>query len=112
MFNRSSGPSCTNIVDLVATTISLVGNTGHYNDINDIFLHKDEVITAIQNGNKYEYPNESINDENVSGLQSMINYINTHMPKPKAGYSYEDISITLIKKKVNNSSKHHNFEDN
>ena len=112
MFNKSSGPSCSNIVDLVASSISLVDNTGHYNDINDIFLHQDEVITANKIGNKYEYPAESINDENVSGLQSMINYINTHMPKPKAGYSYEDNSITLIKKKVNNSSKHFNFEDN
>ena len=112
MFNKSSGPSCTNIVDLVATSISLVDNTGHYNDINDIFLHKDEVITANQIGTKYEYPNETINDENVSGLQSMINYINTHMPKPKSGYAYEDNSITSIKKKVNNSSRFFNFEDN
>ena len=66
MFNKSSGPSCSNIVDFVASSISLIDNTGHYNDINDIFLHQDEVITANKIGKSYEYPSESINDENVS----------------------------------------------
>ena len=40
----------------------------------------------------------------------MIDYIRTHKPKPS--FTYEDNSLTIVKKRVDASSKHFIYEDN
>ena len=69
----------TNLINVQANRISLVqGNA--INDITDIFVEDQQIKTATlrSDTNKYEYNIADINNTNVSGLQSMINYINTH----------------------------------
>lgn len=111
--NRTTGASCKNTVDVIATSISLYDPTdnGHYTDLNDVFVNKTQVISAQPNESAvFEYPDDQINNQNVSGLQSMIDYIRTHKPKPS--FTYEDNSLTIVKKRVNASNKHFIFEDN
>jgi hypothetical protein len=98
-------------VDLVANSISLVDDSGKPTNIRDFFVNKDEVIKAVQVDGSWQYPPETINDENVSGLKSMINYIKSNTSKAKPGYSYEDNSTTIQKKKINASKKHYNFDE-
>ena len=68
----------TNLINVHANRIGLVqGN--EINDIIDIFVDNSQIKTETLRAdtNKYEYNNSDINNTNVSGLQSMINYINT-----------------------------------
>ena len=112
--NRTTGASCKNIVDIVANSIQLYdpNGSGHYTNIDDIFVKQSQVIPATQNASGvFDFPPESINDYNVSGLQSMIDYINTHT-RTKPSYSYEDNSSIIIKKKINASKKQFVYEDN
>ena len=104
--NRTTGASCKNIVDVIANSIALYDATdnGHYADLNDLFVNQAQVIKAEPNQSAvFEYPNDKINNENGSGLQSMIEYIRTHKPKPS--FAYEDNSLTIVKKRVDASSK-------
>ena len=88
----------TNLINVHANTISLVqGN--EINDITDIFVENQQIKTATLRSDtkKYEYNIADINNTNVSGLQSMINYINTHKPKSQPSITYEEIIIMLKK---------------
>ena len=79
--------------------------------MNAIFVNKANVISAEPNQSAvFEYPNDQINNQNVSGLQSMIEYIKTHKPTPS--FTYEDSSLTIVKKRVNTSKKDFHYEDN
>ena len=71
----------TNLINVHANTISLVqGNA--INDITDIFVENQIKNATLQTiANKYEYNNSDVNNANVSGLQSMINYINTNQQR-------------------------------
>ena len=93
----------TNLINVQANRISLVqGNA--INDITDIFVEDQQIKTATlrPDTNKYEYNISDINNTNVSGLQSMINYINTHKPKSQPSITYEENNYYV--KKVSNSS--------
>ena len=61
--------------------------------------------------NVYEYPSEDITDENISGLKSMLDYINSHSKK-NVNYYYEDNNNIMFKKKINKSKKTLNLEEN
>ena len=79
--NRTTGASLKNTVDIIANSISLYdpSGSGRYNDINDVFVNQDQVISAEPNDRGiFEFPVDKINDDNVSGIQSMIDYIRTH----------------------------------
>ena len=112
--NRTTGASCKNTVDIIATSISLydANGNGHYTDINDVFVNQDQVIVAEPNEKGiFEFPDDQVNDNNVSGLQSMIEYIKTHS-RQKPNITYEDNSLTIVKKRVNASKKSFLYEDN
>ena len=102
---RATGASLLNTVDINANNISVFDNKqSKYININKVYVHDSQIIEATQNENKkYEYPSEDINDNNISGLHSMINYINTHTGKKPNYYFYEDNSNINIKK--NDSKK-------
>ena len=110
---RTTGASLTNSVDINANSISLFDDaTSKYLNIEKVFVNNSQIISAIQNENKeFEYPIEEISDNNISGLHSMINYINTHKGK-KPNYYFEDNSNIIIKKKINNSKRTYSFDDN
>ena len=108
---RTTGASLTNTVDINANNISLFDdNQNKYININEVYVNNSQTIESSLNGNKYEYPQEDISDHNVSGLQSMINYIKNN--KKSSIYYYEDNSNFNIKKKINNSRKTLKFEEN
>ena len=111
---RTTGASLTNSVDINANNISVFDNKqSKYVNINQVYIHDSQIIEASQKENhKFEYPIEDINDNNISGLHSMINYINTHTGKKPNYYFYEDNSNINIKKKINNSSKKYSFDEN
>ena len=111
---RTTGASLTNSVDINANNISVFDNKqSKYVNINQVYIHDSQIIEASQKENhKFEYPIEDINDDNISGLHSMINYINTHTGKKPNYYFYEDNSNINIKKKINNSSKKYSFDKN
>ena len=104
---RTTGASLLNTVDISANNISVFDNQQEkYVNINEVYVHNSQIIEATKSeNNKYEYPTEDINDHNVSGLQSMINYFNTHTGKKPNYYFYEDSTNINIKKKINNSLK-------
>ena len=110
---RATGASLLNTVDINANNISVFDNKqSKYININKVYVHDSQIIEATQNENKkYEYPSEDINDNNISGLHSMINYINTHTGKKPNYYFYEDNSNINIKKKINNSSKRYSYDE-
>ena len=99
MFNRSSGPSCNNLVDLVANFISLVDDSGKPTNIRDFFVNKGEVIKAIQTDGSWKYPPETINAESVSGLKSMINYIRATRQKRNLGIHTKTIQPLSSKRR-------------
>jgi hypothetical protein len=100
-------------VDVIANSIAIYDATGngHYTDLNEKFVNQSQVVSAERNQRAiFEYPDDQINNLNVSGLQSMIEYIRTHKPKPS--FTYEDNSLTIVKKRVNASKKQFLYEDN
>jgi len=110
---RATGASLLNTVDINANNISVFDNKqSKYININEVYIHDSQIIEATPNeNNKYEYPSEDINDNNISGLHSMINYINTHTGKKPNYYFYEDNTNINIKKKINNSLKKYSFDE-
>jgi len=51
-------------------------------NINERYVSNSQIIESSINGNnKFEYPIESISDNNISGLKSMINYIKNNNGK-------------------------------
>jgi hypothetical protein len=110
---RATGANLLNTVDINANNISLFDDEQRkYVNINQVYVHESQIIEALPNeNNKFEYPIEEINDNNISGLHSMINYINTHRGKKPNYYFYEDNSNINIKKKINNSSKKYLYEE-
>ena len=110
---RATGASLLNTVDINANNISVFDNKqSKYININEVYIHDSQIIEATPNeNNKYEYPSEDINDNNMSGLHSMINYINTHTGKKPNYYFYEDNTNINIKKKINNSLKKYSFDE-
>ena len=110
---RATGASLLNTVDINANNISVFDNKqSKYININEVYIHDSQIIEATPNeNNKYEYPSEDINDHNISGLHSMINYINTHTGKKPNYYFYEDNTNINIKKKINNSLKKYSFDE-
>jgi hypothetical protein len=109
---RTTGASLTNTVDINANNISVFDNTqSKYININERYVNNSQIIESSLNGNnKFEYPIESISDKNVSGLKSMINYIENNNGK-SSNYYFEDNSNIIIKKKINNSKKTLNLEE-
>ena len=110
---RATGASLLNTVDINANNISVFDNKqSKYININKVYVHDSQIIEASPNeNNKFEYPIEDINDDNISGLHSMINYINTHTGKKPNYYFYEDNSNINIKKQINNSSKTYSYDE-
>jgi hypothetical protein len=110
---RATGASLLNTIDINANNISVFDNKqSKYININDVYIHNSQIIEASPNeNNKFEYPIEDVNDNNISGLHSMINYINSHTGKKPNYYFYEDNSIINIKKKINNSSKKYSYDE-
>ena len=110
---RATGASLLNTVDINANNISVFDNKqSKYININEVYIHDSQIIEATPNeNNKYEYPSEDINDNNISGLHSMINYINTHTGKKPNYYFYEDNTNINIKKEINNSLKKYSFDE-
>jgi hypothetical protein len=81
----------TNLINVQANQISLVqGNA--INDITNIFVEKQRIKTATlhTDTNTYEYNLSDINNTNISGLESMINYVKTHKPKSHPSITYEE----------------------
>ena len=97
---RATGASLLNTVDINANNISVFDNKqSKYININKVYVHDSQIIEATENENKkYEFPSEDINDNNISGLHSMINYINTHTGK-KPNYFFTKIIQILISKR-------------
>ena len=91
MYRNANSCNMTNLINVHANSIGLLqGNA--INDITDIFVDNSQIKTATLRAdtNKYEYNNSDINNTNVSGLQSMINYINTHKPKTQPSINHEE----------------------
>ena len=79
MYRNANSCNMTNLINVHANKISLVqGN--EINDITDIFVENSQIKTATlrPDTSKYEYNISDINNTNVSGLQSMIDYIKTY----------------------------------
>ena len=58
-----------------------------------------EVEDPITHKKSYEYNTEDINDENISGLESMIRYIKSHSSNiSKNIQNYEDTTNIIVKK--------------
>ena len=110
---RATGSTLTNTVDINANNINVFNNgLKQYQNINEIFVNNSQIIEASKNTNNvYEYPSEDITDENISGLKSMLDYINSHSKK-NVNYYYEDNNNIMYKKKINKSKKTLNLEDN
>ena len=83
---RTTGASLTNTVDINANNISVFDNTqSKYININERYVNNSQIIESSLNGNnKFEYPIESISDNNVSGLKSMINFIKNNDEKSRS----------------------------
>ena len=95
---RTTGASLTNSVDINANSISLFDNTTNkYENIENVFVKDSHIMTAIPNESiVYEYPPDSINDDNISGLKSMIKYITTKAKR--SSFNFGDNSNIIIKK--------------
>ena len=86
MNTRNNGPSLTGIVDITANSISLFQDNGSTKNINDIFIHKNDISTAEpydvpidENGNviqMYQFTGD-IDDTKIPGLESILNYLKT-----------------------------------
>ena len=102
----ATGASLINTIDINANNISVFDNTQkQYININERYVNSSQIIESSLNGNnKFEYPIESISDDNVSGLKSMINYTKNKNGK-SSNYYFEDNSNIIIKKKINSSKK-------
>ncbi len=110
---RATGANLFNTVEINANNISLFDDEQRkYVNINQVYVHDSQIIEALPNdNNKFEYPIEDINDNNISGLHSMINYINTHTRKKPNYYFYEDNFNINVKKKINKSSKKYLYDE-
>ena len=104
MYRNANSCNMTNLINVQANKIGLVqGNT--INDINDIFVEKSQIKTASLHAdtNKYEYNDNEINNTNVPGLRSIIDYIKTHQPKTQPSINYEE---NYYVKNVSNNLQH------
>ena len=91
MYRNANSCNMTNLISVQANTIGLAqGNA--INDITDIFVDNSQIKTATfqTSTSTFEYRIADINNTNVSGLQSMINYINTHKPKTQPSINFEE----------------------
>ena len=78
MYRNANSCNMTNLIDVKANNVSLIeGNA--LNNIKDIFIDTSKVKTAtLQSTNKYEFNQTEINNTNLPGLESMIDYCKTH----------------------------------
>ena len=102
--NRNNGLNMRNFIDILANSISLIDGDEAIN-IRDLFVEESqiksnyEVEDPITHKKTYEYMTEDINDDNVSGLESMIRYIKSHSNSiNKNIQNYEDTTNILVKK--------------
>ena len=75
MYRNANSCNMTNLINVQANKIGLVqGNA--INDITDIFVENSQIKTASLHAdtNKYEYNDNEINNTNVPGLRSIIDY--------------------------------------
>ena len=98
MNTNMSGASMTNITYILAHNISLIEKDEIHN-IKDLCISSDriksshEVVDEIAQTPRYEYDTNDISDNNVSGIQSMIDDINTHYITTDTNYiTINDIS--------------------
>ena len=81
--NRNNGLNMRNYIDILANSISLIDGDEAVN-IRDLFVEETQIksnheVEDVNTHKKsYEYNTEDINDENISGLESMIRYIKSH----------------------------------
>ena len=102
MYRNASSCNMTNLINVQANQISLVqGNA--INDITNIFVEKQRIKTATlqTDTHKYEYNLSDINNTNISGLESMINYVKTHKPNLHPSITFEENNY-YVKKVINN----------
>ena len=102
--NRNNGLNMRNYIEILANSISLIEGDEAVN-IRDLFVEETQIKSnhEVEDVNthkmSYEYNTEDINDENISGLESMIRYIKSHSKGiNKNIQNYEDITNILVKK--------------
>ena len=102
--NRNNGLNMRNFIDILANSISLIEGDEAVN-IRDLFVEESqiksnyEVEDPITHKKSYEYNTEDINDESISGLESMIRYIKSHSKSiNKNIQNYEDTTNIIVKK--------------
>ena len=101
--NRNNGLNMRNYIDILANSISLIDGDEVIN-IRDLFVEvtkvksNHEVEDVNTHKKSYEYNLEDINDDNVSGLESMIRYFKSHSPSiSKIIQNYEDTTNITVK---------------
>ena len=80
-------------------------------NIRDLFVEETQIKSNHEVGKSYEYNNEDINDENVSGLESMIRYCKSNFkdinsPSVIKNQNYDD-TLNISIKKDNHMSKNY-----
>ena len=104
--NRNNGLNMRNFIYILANSISLIDDNEAIN-IRDLFVEETQVKSNHEVEKSYEYNTEDINDENISGLESMIRYIKSHSSNiSKNIQNYED-TTNIIVKKDNHVSKNY-----
>ena len=110
--NRNNGLNMRNYIDILANSISLIDGDEAIN-IRDLFVEETQIKSnyEVEDPNtlikSYEYITEDINDNNVSGLESMIRYIKSHSKSiNKNIQNYED-TTNIIRKKDNHISNNY-----
>ena len=104
MNTHNNGPSLTGVVDITANSISLFQDNGTTNNINDISIHKSDISVAEpydvpidELGNTiqmYQFTGD-IDDTKVSGLESLLNYMNENFfskDEPAVNENYYNIT--------------------
>ena len=82
MFRNSyaTGMNLRGTVDIIANSVSL-DDQNEINEIRTLFLNSSRIKSATENNKLYEFNDSDINDDNVPGLESMIDYCKTHFER-------------------------------
>jgi hypothetical protein len=108
MYRNANSFNMTNLINVQANAISLIeGN--ELKNIKDIFIDTSKIMSATlqPNTHKYEFNPSVINNDNLPGLEGMIDYCKTHF-KDINSKSEQPIAIeehNYYLKKSKNTSK-------
>ena len=107
-----------NVREITANSINLLTDDNLVENIYDIFSRLQQIIKAKTKTDPYSgkvsylFEPSDINDQNIPGLKSMIDYFETNYKTKHNTYLFEDNHSIVVKKQHTNKSNHFFNDDN